>query len=268
MILCIDIGNSHIYAGVFEGDALKLHFRKTSQLRVTSDEMGVFFRQAIREGGLDPEDISAIAICAVVPHLLYSLRNACIKYFDIDPLILQAGIRTGLKILYRNPVEVGADRIANAMGAIKLYPNRDLMIVDFGTATTFCLVSAEKEYLGGVILAGVGTSMEALEAKAAKLPSVEIVPRTQVLGRSTIGSIQSGLYFGQIGMVRELKTRLTAEAFPGKEAPFCIGTGGFSRLFLEEPGMFDVTVQELVLKGLIEALKMNPGMGVKSSHAH
>lgn len=255
MILCLDVGNTNIHGGVFEGDQLQLQFRRTSEFRSSSDELGLFLRGVLRENGVDANEVGQIAFCSVVPDAIHSLRNCCLKYFDQTPFILQAGVKTGLKIKYRNPLEVGADRIANAIAATHLYSGQNIMVVDFGTATTICAITAEKDYLGGVIVAGLKISMEALEEKTAKLPAVEIVRQNQALGRSTVESIQSGLYFGQMGMIKELKARVREEAFGGREA-VTIGTGGFSGLF-EGESLFDAIVPDLVLKGLNYALKMN-----------
>lgn len=255
MILTIDIGNTTIHGGVFKNDELILQFRKTSQLRASSDEIGLFLKTVLRENGIDPDNIRDIALCSAVPDADYSLRSACIKYFNLTPFQIQAGVRTGLKIQYHNPLEVGADRIANAIGATHLYPGRNLIIVDFGTATTFCVVSKGKDYKGGIIIPGIQISMEALEERTARLPAVEITSRNMVLGRSTVESIQSGLFFGQIGVVKELKNRITQEIFPG-ETPMMIGTGGFSTLFRDEK-LFDVIIPDLVLQGLNFALKLN-----------
>jgi type III pantothenate kinase len=185
----------------------------------------------------------------------YSLRSCCRKYFAVDPFILQAGARTGLKILYRNPAEVGPDRIANAIGAVSLYPNDNLIVIDFGTATTINVISAKREYLGGAILPGLRIAMEALEKNTARLPTVEIVPPHDIIGRSTIESIQSGLYFGTRAMVLGLTRELRKAAF-GTESTIVIGTGGFARLF-EREKMFDTLVPDLVLLGLQRALEMN-----------
>ena len=255
MILCLDVGNTQIHGGVFEGDKLQMQFRRTSEFRASSDELGMFLRAVLRENNIDPEAVKQIAMCSVVPDAVYSLRNACIKYFDKAPFVLQAGVKTGLKIKYRNPLEVGADRIANAIAACTLYPGENLIIVDFGTATTFCVVSGEREYLGGVILAGLRISMEALETRTAKLPSVEIAALKETLGRSTVESIQSGLYFGNIGMVKEIKARLIEECFAGAKTRV-IATGGFSSLF-EKANLFEQIIPDLVLQGLNHALKIN-----------
>ncbi len=255
MILCLDIGNSQIYGGVFEGEKLKVQFRRTSQQRSSSDELGVFFRSVLRENNVDPAEIVEVAICCVVPDLLYSLRACCQKYFNLDPLILRPGSKTGLKIRYREPKEVGADRIADAVGALALFPGRNLIVADFGTATTLCAITHEKEFLGGNILPGVRLSMEALESRTAQLPSVEIVPPGTAVGRSTIESIQSGLYWSNVGMVRELVTRITAEVFPD-DKPLVIGTGGFAQLFVREK-LFDHVIPDLILTGLMEVIRLN-----------
>lgn len=255
MILALDVGNSQIYGGVFDKDKMLLSFRRTSKTGSSSDEIGVFLRTVLRENNIDPSKVKQIAFCSVVPDVIYSLRGACKKYFDINPFILQAGVKTGLKVKYRNPVEVGADRIANSIAATQLYPNQNLIIVDLGTATTFCAVSKDKDYLGGSIVAGLRLSMESLEAKTSKLPSVEIVAMTEALGRSTIESIQSGLYYGHIGTIKEISERISRESFDG-DKPFIIGTGGFANLF-EKEKIFDVVIPDLVLKGLLYSLKMN-----------
>ena len=255
MILALDIGNSNIYGGVFKGNELKLRFRKSSIHKASSDEVGLFLRSVLQENKINPNDIEHFAVCSVVPGLDHSLRNCSLKYFDRNPFFLQPGVKTGLKIRYHNPHEVGADRIANGIAATYLYPGKDLIIVDFGTATTFCAVSADKDYLGGVIVAGIGISGEALSTKTAKLPNVEIVKPKQALGRTTVESIQSGLYFGNLGMVKEISTRLTQECFGGKR-PFIIGTGGIASLFADA-NIFDVEAPDLVLHGLLIALQQS-----------
>ena len=255
MILCLDVGNTQIYAGLFDKDQMVLSFRKNSKSGASSDETGVFLRAAIRENGFDPKNITQIAICSVVPEVIYSLRGACMKYFNINPFILQAGVKTGLKVKYRNPLEVGADRIANSIAATHLYPGKNLILVDLGTATTFCAVSKDKEYLGGSIIAGLRLCMEALESKTAKLPSVEIISMHEALGRSTIESIQSGLFYGHLGSIREISERLTKECF-GDDSPLIVGTGGFAHLF-EKEKIFEKIVPDLVLKGMLIALQYN-----------
>lgn len=257
MILLLDVGNSQIFGGLLDPATreLKLRFRRNSKSGGSSDEIGLFLREVLRENGFDPASVKRIGICTVVPDVMYSIKRACAKYFGTEPFVLQAGVKTGLKIKYRNPLEVGADRISNSIAAVARYPGKNLIIVDLGTATTFCVVTADKEYLGGAILPGLKIGAEALGMKTAKLPSVEIVRPEEAVGRSTIESIQSGLYYGHVGAVKELIARMQKEAFRG-ERPFVIGTGGFSRLF-ENEGIFDVELPDLVLAGLYEALKMN-----------
>lgn len=256
MLLCLDVGNSQIFGGLFDdSNVLQVQFRRTSQLRSSSDELGVFFRTVLRENDVNPDSITEVAICCVVPDLLYSLRACCQKYFNLEPLVLRPGIKTGLKIQYRDPKEVGADRIADAVGATKLFPGRNLIVADFGTATTLCAITKNKEFLGGNIIPGVRLSMEALEERTAQLPAVEILPPRQALGRSTIESIQSGLYWSNVGMVRELIARISAEEFP-EDAPVVIGTGGFAQLFNREK-LFDHVVPDLILEGLKEIVRLN-----------
>ncbi|MBL6689039.1 MAG: type III pantothenate kinase [Pseudomonadales bacterium] len=255
MLLCLDVGNSQVFGGLFEDDELKVQFRRTSQLRSSSDELGVFFRSVLRENNVEPDNISQVAICCVVPDLLYSLRACCQKYFSLDPLVLRPGIKTGLKIQYRDPKEVGADRIADAVGAVTMFPGRNLIVADFGTATTLCAISKNKEFMGGNIIPGVRLSMEALEERTAQLPAVEILPPRTALGRTTVESIQSGLYWSNVGMVRELTQRITDEEFPD-DPPMIVGTGGFAQLFNRER-LFDEVVPDLILTGLREIVRLN-----------
>ena len=255
MLLCLDVGNTQIYGGVFEGDALRATFRRTSNIRASSDEFGIFFRTVLRENEIDPAIIETAAICSVVPDVFHSLRNCFRKYFRFDPFLLQPGAKTGLKIRYRNPLEVGADKIANAMGALERFPGRNLLIIDFGTATTLCAISRDKEYLGGIITPGIYTSMAALESNTARLPVVEITRPAEVLGRSTIESIQSGLFHGTLGSVRALISAVTTEHF-SSDPPLIIGTGGYGRLF-EDTRLFDAFVPELPLLGLRRAVLMS-----------
>lgn len=247
MMLCIDIGNSHIYGGVFAGQGLRLRFRHTSKMS-TSDEFGIFLKSVLRENGCSPEAISQIAFCSVVPNIDYSLRAACLKYFSQDPFILQPGVKTGLKINYRNPLEVGSDRIANAIAAIHQFPKQPLIIIDFGTATTICAITSDKTYLGGAILPGMRLSVEALSNNTARLPSVEITKRNDPVGRSTIESIQSGIYYAVMGACREIVSEINQRHFPQQSATV-LATGGFAVLF-EDSGIFHQLAPNLVLEGI------------------
>ena len=255
MLLALDVGNSQIHGGVFDGDTLRLQFRKTTQPVGSSDEFGVFLRSVLRENALDPAAVKRVAICSVVPPVAYPLRAACVKYFNCEPFVLQAGVKTGLKIRYRNPAEVGADRVACAIGAVQLHPRRDVLVVDCGTATTLEAVTAAGDYLGGAIMPGVGIGAEMLASRTAKLPRVEIARPESALGRTSAESIQSGLYHGHVGAIRNLLAALTVEAFSGQR-PQVIGTGGIARMF-EEENLFDEIVPELVLFGLKHAEQLN-----------
>jgi type III pantothenate kinase len=255
MLLCLDIGNSQLHGGVFDGETLRLQFRKTTHPLGSSDEFGVFFTSVLRENDMDPKSITRVALCSVVPAAVYPIRSACIKYFGSEPFSLQAGAKTGLRVRYRNPHEVGADRIAGAIGATLRRPASNLLVVDCGTATTFDVITASGDYLGGAILPGIGISVEALAGRTAKLPSVEIARPAAALGRSTVESIQAGVYHGHIGAIRHLTAELTREAFAG-EKPYIVGTGGFARLLLTE-NLFDEVVPELVLMGLKRAADLN-----------
>ncbi len=255
MILVLDIGNSQVYGGVFEGEQLRLQFRRASRPESTSDEQGLFLREVLRQNGVDPAAIAAVAVCSVVPDMMHSVRNACLKYFGQAPFVLEPGVRTGLRIRYRNPLEVGPDRIAGAIAAAKLYPARNAIIVDFGTATTIDALTSDREYLGGLIVPGLRVAMESLYSKTARLPKVEIRRPPELLGRSTIESIQAGLYFGNAALLRHVCAQVREQYFAGQPTVL-IGTGGFARLF-EDEGVFDALVPELVLIGLCEALAMN-----------
>jgi type III pantothenate kinase len=255
MLLCLDIGNTQIHGGVFHDDLLLCQFRKSTQPLGSTDELGIFFVSVLRENDVDPKSIERVAICSVVPAALHPIRGASKQYFGCEPFVLQAGVKTGLKVRYRNPLEVGADRIAGAVAAVQRHPAQNLIVVDCGTATTFDVVTASGEYLGGVILPGIGVSAETLASRTAKLPRVEIARPEAVLGRSTVESIQSGLYHGHTGAIRHIVSGLTDEVFAG-ERPRVIGTGGFARM-LEEENLFDEMVPELVLLGLRHAEMLN-----------
>jgi type III pantothenate kinase len=254
LLLCLDVGNTQILGGVFEGAQLKVTFRRSSSIRSSSDEFGVFFRNVLRENGIEPAAIHMAGICSVVPDVLHSLRNCFRKYFGFEPLFLQPGVKTGLKIRYRNPLEVGSDKIANALGGVTRFPGRNLIVVDFGTATTLCAVNKEREYLGGVITPGIHSSMAMLESKTARLPAVEIIRPEQVLGRSIVESIQSGLYYGTLATVRSLAALVAEEHFAA-ERPVILGTGGYGRLF-EGENFFDAFIPELPLIGLRRAIEL------------
>ena len=255
MLLAMDIGNTQIFAGVFEKNTLKFTFRKSSKFYFSSDEYGIFLKQVLTENAISPAKITHIIFSSVVPEINHSLASACIKYLNIRPLILQAGLKTGLKIKYRNPLDVGADRIANAIAANHYFQDENKIVFDFGTATTCDVISNNSEYLGGLIAPGIKMSMETLERETAKLPTVEIKQPEAIIGRSTVSSIQSGLYYGSIGFVKHVVKEISRNYFNGMPVKV-LGTGGFVNLF-QDANLFDVTDQSLVLQGLRLVHAMN-----------
>ena len=260
MLLTVDVGNTTIQCGLFEDEKLALQFRRSTNPRLSSDELGLFFRDVLALNNFDYKAVERIACCSVVPAINHSLSNCFRKYFFKEALFIAAGIKTGLKIKYANPREIGADRIAGAIGAVHAAASsggaKNLIVVDMGTATTVDVITKNNEYLGGAILPGAAMSVHALSEGTAQLPSVEVVQPKNVCGSSTIEAIQSGVFYGQAGAVRELVSKMEESVFEGERA-FVIGTGGFSRSF-ESAGLFDLVLPDLVLQGLKIALDMNP----------
>lgn len=246
-LLCLDIGNTHIYGGLFEGNVLRYPFRYASNHTCTSDEFGLFLKTYLRELQIEIS-ISAVAYCTVVPSLEYTIHAAFIKYFSLTPFVLQPGIQTGLQVHYTYPQEIGNDRIANAIAAHHLFPHHDLIVIDLGSTTTCEIITQSGIFLGGVIFPGIKTQMESLSEKTAQLPTVRIQKPTEIVGKNTISNIQSGLYYGHRGALREIRDHVTEEVFQGRR-PFVIGTGGFAHLF-EQDDLFDTLVPDLVLQGL------------------
>ena len=258
MLLTVDVGNTTIQCGLFEGEKLALQFRRSTNPKLSSDELGLFFRDVLALNNFDYKNIERIACCSVVPAINHSLSNCFRKYFSKEALFIAAGIKTGLKIKYANPREIGADRIAGAIGAVHAASSeggRNLIVVDMGTATTVDVITKNNEYLGGAILPGASMSVHALSEGTAQLPSVEVVQPKNVCGSSTIEAIQSGVFYGQAGAIRELVSKMEEKVFGGERA-FVIGTGGFSRSF-EGAGLFDLVLPDLVLQGLKVALDLN-----------
>lgn len=247
MLLAVDVGNTNIMIGIFDrSDKVRVCWRMATRRESTEDELGMMMKQLLQHSSLNLEDISAVVISSVVPPLMYSLERMAKKYFSVNPLIVGLGIETGLKIMYDNPREVGADRIVNAVAGYNLYGG-PLIIVDFGTATTFCAVSAAGDYLGGAIAPGIGISMEALFQKAAKLPRVELVRPRQVIGKDTVTSMQAGVVYGFAGQVDGIVRRMIRE-FPTR--PMVVATGGFATLIAPESETIDRVNSLLTLEGL------------------
>ncbi len=245
-LLVIDIGNTNTVLGVYRGERLEHHWRLTTRAEGTVDEYGSMIRHLVAMAGLDHRAIEGTAISSVVPPLTGVLERVCQTYFDQKPLTVGPGVKTGIAILYDNPKEVGADRIVNAVAAAERYGG-DLIIVDFGTATTFDCVSGDGEYLGGVIAPGMGISMEALFKNASKLPRVELVRPKSVIGKTTVQSMQAGIIFGYAGLVEGIVRRLKREF---KTPPRVIATGGLSTLIARESDVVDEIDEYLTLDGL------------------
>ncbi len=253
MLLTIDVGNTHIMLGIYKDEEVLVYWRLPTREDSTEDELGMVIKNLLHNSRLILKDINAVAISSVVPPLMYSLERMSTKYFKVEPLVIGPGIKTGLNIITDNPREVGADRIVNAVAAYNLYGG-PLIIVDFGTATTFCGVSEDGDYLGGVIAPGIGISIEALFEKAAKLPRVEIVRPTRVIGKDTVSSMQSGIIFGFVGQVDEIVRRMKDEF---RQEPLVIATGGFASLIASESDTINKVNTLLTLEGLRTIHNMN-----------
>lgn len=251
MLLCLDVGNTHILAGVFDGEKLVARFRCATHLMGTSDQLGIFLLSVLQAKKIMSTQIKAIAVCSVVPSLDYTIRHTMTSYFNAKYFALRAGVKTGLNVKYKNPNEVGADRIANAIGATCAFPGKNLAIIDMGTATTVCAVTKKLDYLGGAILPGMRLGMESLKLNTAKLMEVDIEIPTSYIGATTRSSIQAGLFYGQLGALKEIIYGMKQHIFQ-KEPITVIGTGGFSQLF-KDHDLFDVILPDLVLQGLLKA---------------
>lgn len=254
MILVFDVGNTNIVLGVYEGKNLIHHFRLSTDRNKTSDEYGMLIYNMVKYKGLNINDIEAVVISSVVPSLMYSLQAMSIKYMNIEPLIVGPGIKTGINIQIANPKEVGADRIVNAVSAYRKYGG-PLIVVDFGTATTFCAISGEGNYLGGVITPGLKISSDALAQRTAKLPKVELKKPDTVIGKNTVSSMQSGLIYGYVGLVDYLVTKMKSEF--KEEVKHVIATGGLSSLIASDSTTIDKIDKMLTLDGLRMIYDMN-----------
>jgi type III pantothenate kinase len=246
MIFVLDVGNTNTVLGVYEGEHLKHHWRIETSRNKTEDEFGMIIKSLLEHVGLSFKEFNGIIISSVVPPIMFALERMCIKYFGIKPLIVGPGIKNGLNIKLDNPREVGADRIVNAVAGIHEY-GYPLIIVDFGTATTYCYINEEKQYMGGAIAPGIGISTEALYSKAAKLPRIEIARPEEVVGKNTVAAMQSGILFGYVGQVEGIVARMKAQS---KKEPTVIATGGLATLISKESEVIDVVDPFLTLKGL------------------
>ncbi|WP_313757827.1 type III pantothenate kinase [Tissierella sp.] len=249
MLLVIDVGNTNIVFGVYDDKELLYDWRIATERDRTSDEYGLLFEQIFRYHGLNPKEVKNVIISSVVPPLMHTLPAMSIKYFGIDPIVVGPGVKTGMNIKYDNPREVGADRIVNAVAAYEKYGG-PLIIVDFGTAITFCAVSKEGDYLGGAITPGIKISAEALFMRTAKLPKVEIAKPDKVIAKNTTNSIQSGLVFGYIGMIDYIIEKMINEMGESENTVNIIATGGFSNLIASESRYVKNIDKMLTLEGL------------------
>ncbi|WP_042147450.1 type III pantothenate kinase [Paucisalibacillus sp. EB02] len=254
MLFVLDVGNTNTVLGVFVEEELKYHWRIKTDRYKTEDEFGMLIKSLFDFSGIKLQDITGVVISSVVPPIMFSLDRMCKIYFGIDPIIVgKDTVKTNLEMCYPNPKEIGADRIVNAVGALKEH-KAPLIIIDFGTATTYCYINESKEYCGGIISPGINISMEALYQRASKLPKIEIEAPESVVGKSTVEAMKSGVFYGYIGQVDGIVNRIKKDA--GKDAKV-IATGGLAQLIGESTDTIDHVDPFLTLKGLYEIYKMN-----------
>ncbi|MBY0200644.1 type III pantothenate kinase [Priestia megaterium] len=246
MIFVLDVGNTNTVLGVYDGDELKYHWRVETSRNKTEDEYGMTIKALLEHVSLSFKDIHGIIISSVVPPIMFALERMCQKYFHLKPLVVGPGIKTGLNIKYENPREVGADRIVNAVAGIQLYGS-PLIIVDFGTATTYCYIDENKQYMGGAIAPGINISTEALYSRASKLPRIEIARPNSIVGKNTVSAMQAGILYGYVGQVEGIVARMKEQAIVN---PKVIATGGLATLIAKESDIIDIVDPFLTLKGL------------------
>jgi type III pantothenate kinase len=246
VLLAIDVGNTNTVVGAFEGAILRHPWRLQTNQNRTADEYGILLRQLFELSGLDPGKVTAVAISNVVPPLALTLERMVLRYFQVKPMFVGPGVKTGMPILYENPREVGADRVVNAVAAYEKW-RQALIVVDFGTATTFDAISAKGEYLGGAIAPGITISMDALARAASKLPRVEFAKPPSVIGRNTVHSMQAGLVFGYVGLVDGICARMSDEL---GFTPRIVATGGLAPLIAGISKAIQEVDEHLTLDGL------------------
>lgn len=247
MLLVIDVGNTNITLGVFKEEELLGTFRMTTKLPRTSDEYGIMLKELVERQGIRGKDIDAVVIASVVPDIMHSLGSAMIKYFGIKPVIVSAGIKTGIRIVTENPKQVGADRIVDAVAAYTLYGG-PVIVIDFGTATTYDIVGPDATFEGAVIAPGIRTSAQAMWGQAAMLPAIEIKKPDTILAKETVSSMQAGIVFGQIGQVEYIVERIRRES--GYRDAKVVASGGLGNIIARETEAIDVYDPQLTLKGL------------------
>lgn len=247
MLLVFDVGNTNMVLGIYENDKLIKNWRICTDKDKTSDEYGMIIRNLFQYDNIDMNDIEAVIISSVVPSVMHALENFCIKYCNKEPKIVGPGIKTGLNIKYDNPKQVGADRIVNAVAAIEKY-GYPLIIVDFGTATTFCAISDKGDYLGGTIAPGLKISSEALFQRASKLPRVELIKPGSTICKNTVSAMQSGIIYGYVGLVDKIIDMMKKEL--NSDNVKVIATGGLASLISSETKSIDHVDKFLTLDGL------------------
>lgn len=253
MLMTIDIGNTNISLGVFQEDLLGPCWRVATDHQRMPDEYGLQLNGLLNHGGLHPEDINGVCLASVVPQLTGVFLQACREYLNLDPLVVDAGVKTGVRILYETPKSVGADRIVDAAAVQHIYGG-PACVVDFGTGTTFDAISAEGDYLGGAIAPGIGIAADALFQRAAKLPKVELTTPPSVIGKNTPHAMQSGLIFGYVGLVEGMVARFKRELGPDMKV---IATGGLTDIISRETEVIDIVAPWLTLDGLRIIWDMN-----------
>lgn len=259
MLLAIDIGNTNLTFGVFDGDAILHTFRLTTSLPRTSDEFGVQILEQLWHKSVAADDIEGVIICSVVPKVMYSLTSGIRKYLACDPMIVGQGTRSGIRIATTNPMEIGADRVVDAVGAYFLYGG-PVIVIDYGTATTYDLVSAEGSFVAGVTTPGIRISAKALWSNAAKLPEIEIVKPESILAKTTITSMQAGLVYGTIGQAEYIIERFKKES--GYEGIKVVATGGLGRIISEGTDKINIYDSELTLQGMRLIYARTKGMEI------
>ena len=246
MLLTIDIGNTNLTLGLYESDTLGAHWRLATDHNRMPDEYGLQFLGLLQNAGKTIQDIQGISLASVVPPLTGRVIQACREYLKQEPLVVDAGIKTGIKVRYEDPKAVGADRICDAVAVMKLYGG-PACVVDFGTATTFNAITKDGEYLGGAITAGINLAAEALYTRAAKLPRIDLQVPPSVIGRNTVHAMQSGLLFGYVSMVEGMVNRFRAELGSDMKV---VATGGLAEVVAHETKVIDIIAPWLTLEGL------------------
>lgn len=255
MLLAIDIGNTNIDVGLFDGPNLAVNWSLATDVNKSADEYAIVLLGLVREHGGDPHDIRDAVICSVSPTLVPVFRELCEQYFHLSPLVVEAGVKTGVSVLMDDPREVGPDRIVNAVGGHHIYGG-PLIVIDLGTATTFDVVSAKGEYLGGAISPGIRIGTEALFQRTARLPRVELTRPKHVIGKDTVSAMRSGIVFGYVGLIEGIVARIQQEL--GTKAKV-IATGGYSDLLAQETKIIEIVDPHLTLAGLRVIHERNRG---------